>query len=67
MVCWPSVALLRMFAFVVVTIVREHVGQIPVQRYVTLAHVQAMCLHCVCIVLEALVAWRGVTFYIVVA
>ena len=51
-----------MFAFVAFIIVREHGGggQIPVQRYVALAHAQAMCLRCVCVVLEALLAWRGV-------
>ena len=48
-----------MFAFIVFTIVREHEGQIPVQRYVALVHAQAMCLHCVCVVLEALIAWRS--------
>ena len=47
-------------AFVTFTIFRKHEGQIPVQRYVALVHVQAMCLRCVCVVLEALLAWRGV-------
>ena len=51
-----------MFAFVAFTIVHEHGGQISVQRYVALAHAEAMCLRCVCIVLEALLAWRGVAF-----
>ena len=51
-----------MFAFVVFTIVHEHGGQIPVQRYVALAHAEAICLRCVCIVLEALLAWRGVAW-----
>ena len=50
-----------MFAFVAFIIVREHRGggaggQIPFQRYVALAHAQAMCLRCVCVALEA--AWR---------
>ena len=49
-----------MFAFVAFIIVREHGGQNPVQRYVALVHAQAMCLRCVCVVLEALLAWRGV-------
>ena len=48
-----------MFAFVVFTIVRELGGQIPVQRYVALVHAQVMCLRCVGVVLEALLAWRG--------
>ena len=51
-----------MFAFVAFTIVHEHGGQIPVQRYVALAHAEAICLRCVCIVLEALLAWRGVAW-----
>ena len=51
-----------MFAFVAFTIVREHEGQIPVQRYVALVHAEAMCPRCVCVVLEALLAWRGVAF-----
>ena len=51
-----------MFAFVAFTIVREHRGQIPVQWYVALAHAEAMCLRCVCVVLEALLAWRGVAW-----
>ena len=51
---------MTMFAFVAFTIVREHEGQIPVQRYVALVHAQATCLRCVCVVLEALLAWRGV-------
>ena len=52
---------MNMFAFVAFIIVREHEGeQIPVQRYVALAHAQVMCLGCVCVVLEALLAWRGV-------
>ena len=51
-----------MFAFVAFIIVREHGGQIPVQWYVALAHVEAMCLRCVCVVLEALLAWRDVAF-----
>ena len=53
---------MTMFAFVACTSVREHEGQIPVQRYVTLVHAQAMCLCCVCVVLEALLAWRGVAW-----
>ena len=52
-----------MFAFVAFIIVREHGGgQIPVQRYVALAHALAMCLRCVCVALEALLAWSGVAF-----
>ena len=51
-----------MFALVAFTIVREHERQIPVPRYVALAHAQAMCLRCVCVVFEALLAWRGVAF-----
>ena len=51
-----------MFAFVVFTIVREHGGQIPVQRYVALAHAEAMCLRCVCVVVEALLAWHSVAW-----
>ena len=51
-----------MFAFVAFTIVREHERQIPVPRYVALAHAQAMCLRCVCVVFEALLAWRGVAW-----
>ena len=51
-----------MFAFVAFTIVHEHGGQIPVQRYVALVHAEAMCLRCVCVVLEALLAWRGVAW-----
>ena len=50
---------MTMFAFVVFMIVREHEGQIPVHQYVTLVHAGAMCLCCVCIALEALLAWRG--------
>ena len=34
-----------------------HSCLLPVQRYVALAHAQAMCLYCVCIVLEALFLW----------
>ena len=49
-----------MFAFVPFTIVREHGGQIPVQRYVALVHAQAMCVSCVCVALKALLAWRGI-------
>ena len=30
--------------------------------YVALAHAQAMCLRCVCVVLEALLPWRGATW-----
>jgi len=48
-----------MFAFVAFTIVREHGGHTPVQRYVALAYAQAMCLRRVCIALEPLLAWRG--------
>ena len=51
---------MTMFAFVAFTIVREHEGQIPVQQYVALVHAEAMCLRCDCVVLEALLAWRGV-------
>ena len=51
-----------MFAFVAFTIVREHGGHNPVQRSVALVHAQAMCLRCVGVVLEALLAWRGVAF-----
>ena len=51
-----------MFAFVAFIIVREHGGQNPVQRYVALVHAQAMCLRCVCVVFEALLAWRGVAW-----
>ena len=36
-----------MFAFVAFTIVHEHEGQIPVQRYVALVHAEAICPHCV--------------------
>ena len=54
---------MTMFAFVAFTIVHEHGGQIPVQRYVALAHAEAICLRCVCIVLEALLAWRGVAWH----
>ena len=53
---------MTMFAFVAFTIVHERGGQIPVQRYVALAHAEAICLRCVCIVLEALLAWRGVAW-----
>ena len=53
---------MTMFAFVAFTIVREHEGQIPVQRYVALVHAHAMCLRCVCVVLEALLASRGVAW-----
>ena len=53
---------MTMFAFVAFTIVREHEGQNSVQRYVALVHAQAMCLRCVCVVLEALLAWRGVAW-----
>ena len=61
--CWLSVALLHdVFTFVAFTIVCEHDGQIPFQRYVALVFAEAMCLRCVCIVLEALLAWRGVAF-----
>ena len=49
-----------MFAFVAFTIVREHGGQIPVQRYVALVHAQAMRIRCVCVALKALLAWRGI-------
>ena len=52
---------MTMFAFVAFTVVREHgEGQIPVQRYVALVHAEAVCLRCVCVVLEALLAWHGV-------
>ena len=51
-----------MFASVAFTIVHEHGGQISVQQYVALAHAEALCLRCVYIVLEALLAWRGVAF-----
>lgn len=46
-----AICSITMFAFVAFTW-----GQIPVQRYVALAHAQAMCLHFVCIVLKALLA-----------
>ena len=48
--------------FVAFTIVREHGGQITVQRYVALVHAQAMCVRCVCVALKALLAWRGVAW-----
>ena len=51
---------MTMFAFVAFTIVREHEGQIPAQRYVALVHAEAMCLCCVCVVLKALLTWPGV-------
>ena len=51
---------MTMFAFVAFTIVCKREGQIPVQRYVALVHAEAMCLRCVCVVLEALLAWCGV-------
>ena len=51
-----------MFAFVAFTIVHEHGGQIPVQRYVALVHAGAICLRCVCVVLKALLAWPGVAW-----
>ena len=51
-----------MFAFVAFTIVRENERQIPVPLYVALAHAQAMCLRCICVVFEALLAWRGVAW-----
>ena len=53
---------MTIFAFVVFMIVCEHEGQIHVHRYVTLVHAGAMCLRCVCIALEALLAWRGVAW-----
>ena len=53
---------MTMSAFVAFTIVREHERQIPVQRYVALVHAEAMCLRCVCVVLEALLAWLGVAW-----
>ena len=53
---------MAMFAFVAFTIVREHGGQIPVQRYVAVAHAEAMCLCCVCVVLKALLAWCGMAW-----
>ena len=59
---------MTMFAFVAFTIVREHEGQIPVQRYVALVHAQAMCLRCVltlylrCTRSFVSVAWRGVAW-----
>ena len=53
---------MTMFAIVAFTIVCEHEGQIPVQWYVALVHAEAMCLRCVCVVLEVLLAWRGVAF-----
>ena len=53
---------MTVFVFVAFTIVCEHDGQIPVQRYVAMVFAEAMCLRCVCIVLEALLAWRGVAF-----
>ena len=51
---------MTVFVFAVFTIVRDHEGQIPVQRSVALVHVGAMCLRCVCVALEAWLAWRGV-------
>ena len=51
---------MTMFAFVAFTIVCKREGQIPVQRYVALVHTEAKCLRCVCVVLEALLAWCGV-------
>ena len=60
MACWPSVALLRDYVCVCNV---YHCSwtwwQITVQRYVALAHAQAMCLRCVCVVLEAWLAWRS--------
>ena len=53
---------MTVFVFVAFTIVCEHDGQIPVQRYVAMVFAEVMCLRCVCIVLEALLAWRGVAF-----
>lgn len=35
------------------------IGADSVQQYVTSAHVPAMCLRCVCLVLEAVLVWRG--------
>ena len=53
---------MTVFAFVAFTIVCELDGQIPVQQYVFLVFAEAMCLRCVCVVLEALLAlaWCGV-------
>ena len=48
-----------MFAFVALTIVHEHRGQVPVQRYAASAHADTMCRRCVCVVLKALLAWRS--------
>ena len=45
-----------MFAFVAFTIVHEHGGQIPVQRYVALVHAEG------CTQSFVSVAWRGVAF-----
>ena len=60
MACWPSAALLRDYVCVCSVYHCSWAwGQIPVQRYVALVHAQAMYLRCVCVVLEALLAWRS--------
>ena len=59
--CWLSVALWRDDVCVCsVNHCSSAWGLIPVQQYVALAHAQAMCLRCVCVVLEDFLAWRGV-------
>ena len=59
--CWPFVTLLRNYVCVCsVYHCSLAWGQIPVQRYVAVAHAHAIRLRFVCVVLEALLAWRGV-------
>ena len=61
--CWPSLELLRDYVCVCSLYYCSRAwGQNPVQRYVALVHAQAMCLRYVCVVLEALLAWRGVAW-----
>jgi len=61
--CWLSVGLLRDYVcFWSVYHCSWAWGQIPVKQYVAWAHAQAMCLRCVCVALEALLAWRGVAW-----
>ena len=61
--CWLSVALLRDYVCLwSVYHCSWAWGQIPDQQYVAWAHAQAMCLRCVCVALEALLAWRGVAW-----